>query len=175
VLSYIRLAAVVLLSAAVIASTGLAGAATLPGCASGAAPGRTVFTVSVSATGTPFVTSYVESAPTPSGNAGCVSSAPAAPTVTVNGPGVAVYPALPVSVGPALPSTAPIPSTVHMIQVGSYMLAVPSNPSLQVYQIAPGYYVVRSLDGTQNPSVIVVPLPGTPQAPNTGPVPSVIH
>jgi len=45
----------------------------------------------------------------------------------------------------------------------------------QVYQIAPGFYVVRSTDPTQNPTVIMLPLPGVPQAPNTGPIPGVIH
>jgi hypothetical protein len=156
--------------------TGSAAADSLPGCASGAAPGQVVFTVSVSASGTPFVSTYVASAPTASGNVGCAApQRSGAATFTVAGPNVAVYPQLPVPVGPAV-STAPvIPSTTNLLQVGSYLLTVPVTPGLQVYQIAPGYYVVRSTDSTQNPSVIILPMPGVPQAPNTGPIPSLIH
>lgn len=156
--------------------TGSAAADTLPGCASGAAPGQVVFTVGVSASGTPFVSTYVASAPTASGNVGCTAPSPSAGTTfSVTGSNVAVYPQLPVPVGPAV-STAPvIPSTTNLLQVGSYLLTVPVRPGLQVYQIAPGYYVVRSIDSTQNPSVIVLPMPGVPQPPNTGPIPSVIH
>ena len=155
---------------------GAAGADPLPGCASGAAPGQVVFTVSVSASGTPFVSTYVASAPTASGSVGCTApSTPAAATFTVTGPNVAVYPQLPVPVGPAVSSAPVLPSTTNLLQVGPYLLTVPATPGLQVYQIAPGYYVVRSTDSTQNPSVIVLPMPGVPQAPNTGPIPSVIH
>jgi hypothetical protein len=156
--------------------TGTAAADPLPGCASGAAPGQVVFTVSVSASGTPFVSTYVASAPTASGNVGCAApSRPAVTTFTVTSPNVAVYPQLPASMGPAVSSAPGIPSTVNMLQVGSYLLTVPAAPGLQVYQIAPGYYVVRSTDSTQNPTVIMLPMPGLPQAPNTGPIPSVIH
>jgi hypothetical protein len=153
---------------------GGAAAAALPGCASGAAPGQAVFTVSVSATGKPFVTPYVASAPTAGGSAGCAApSPPAAPSFIVQGPGVAPYPQVPVSV--PVPATVPaVPMNVHLVQVGSNVLVVPHNPSLQVYQIAPGYYVVRSLDPSGNTSV-VLPLAPAPQAPNTGPIPSVIH
>jgi hypothetical protein len=156
--------------AAVAVCTGSAAAAALPGCASGAAPGQTVFTVGVSASGTPFVSTYVASAPTASGNVGCALQSPSqATTFSVNSPSVGVYPLLPVGL------TAPnLPTTVNMLQVGPYLLTVPANPALQVYQIAPGYYVVRSLDSTQN-STVVLPLPGVPPAPNTGPIPSVIH
>jgi|GEM_PF-4932171 len=155
---------------------GAAGADPLPGCASGAAPGQVVFTVSVSASGTPFVSTYVASAPTASGSAGCTApSKPAAATFTVTGPNVAVYPQLPVPVGPAVSSAPVLPSTTNLLQVGPYLLTVPATPGLQMYQIAPGYYVVRSTDSTQNPSVIVLPMPGVPQAPNTGPIRSVIH
>lgn len=163
---------------AVIAfSGGPAGAASLPGCASGAAPGQTVFTVEVSASGKPFVSTYVASPPTASGNVGCTApSRTGAATFTVNSPNVAVYPQSPLGVtAPYNPSVPGVPTTVNMLQVGPYLLAVPVHPGLQVYQIAPGYYVVRSIDPTQNPSVIVLPLPGMPQPPNTGPIPSVIH
>ena len=156
--------------AALAALAGSAAAGVLPGCASGAAPGQTVFTVSVSAAGTPFVSTYVASAPTASGNVGCTTVSPSAvPTFSVNGAGVAVYPLL-----PAAPTISSFPTTVNMLQVGSYLLAVPAVPGLQVYQIAPGFYVVRSLDPSQNVSV-VLPLPGVPPAPNTGPIPSVVH
>jgi hypothetical protein len=145
--------------------TGAASAQTLAGCASGVAPGRVVYTVSVSATGKPFVTTYVASAPSPGANAGCAAPSPAlSPSVSVAGPGVAPYP---LSAGGAA-----VPSTVHMVQSGSYMLTVPVNPSVQVYQIAPGYYVVRSLNASGN-TTAVTPLPGIPQAPNTGPIPGV--
>ena len=163
--------------AILVAWTGVASAATLPGCASGAAPGQVVFTVGVSASGTPFVSTYVASAPTAGGNVGCSTPSPApASSFSVNGPGVAVYPLAPVNFTlPALPSTAPnIPATVHMLQIGSYMLTVPANPAIQLYQIAPGFYVIRSLDPSQGTS-IVLPLPGIPAAPNPGPIPSVIH
>ncbi len=165
---------------ALVAAAGPAGvaAATLPGCASGEAPGTVVLTVGVSAAGTPFVTSYVASAPTPSGNVGCTAppAASAGATFIVNGPGVSLYPATPVSVSAVTPGGAgvPIPTTVNLLQVGSYLLAVPANPLIQLYQIAPGFYVVRSLDPSQN-TTIVLPLPGVPAAPNTGPIPSVIH
>jgi hypothetical protein len=148
----------------------------LPGCASGAAPGQVVFTVSVSASGTPFVSTYVASAPTASGNVGCAApSRPATTMFTVTSPNVAVYPQPPAPVGPAVSSVPSTPSTANMLQVGPYLLTVPAAPGLQVYQIAPGYYVVRSTDSTQNPTVIILPMPGVPQAPNTGPIPSVIH
>ena len=161
--------------AALAVWTGSAAADVLPGCASGAAPGQTVFTVGVSASGTPFVSTYVASAPTASGNVGCVSSpASPAPTFGVNGPGVAVYPLLPVPVGPAISGAPAIPTTVNLLQIGPYLLTVPVIPGLQVYQIAPGYYVVRSLDPTQS-STVVLPLPGVPPPPNVGPIPSVIH
>jgi hypothetical protein len=143
-----------------------ASAQTLSGCASGAAPGRLVYTVSVSASGTPFVTTYVASAPTAGGNAGCAAPSPSAPSVSVNGPGAAAF--------PLSPGGAVLPATVHMLLVGSSMLMVPVNPSIQVYQIAPGYYVVRSLDPSGN-TTVVTPLPAAPQAPNTGPIPSVLH
>ncbi len=156
--------------AVVAALTGSAAAGVLPGCTSGAAPGQTVFTVSVSAAGTPFVSSYIASAPTASGNVGCTAGTPSAPaTFSVNGAGVGVYPLLPVG-----PAGLIVPTTVDMLQVGPYMLMVPVTPGIQVYQIAPGFYVVRSLDPSQNVSV-VLPLPGVPPAPNTGPIPSVVH
>lgn len=155
--------------------TGVAAAA-LPGCASGAAPGQVVFTVSVSASGKPFVSSYVASAPTVGGKVGCAApSRPGGVTISVNGPGVAAFPQVSMPVTPSV-STVPVtPMPVHVVQAGSYLMLVPTVPGVQLYQIAPGYYVVRSTDPTQNPSVIVSPLPGTPQAPNTGPIPSVIH
>ena len=160
----------VVIVAAVAALTGSAAAGVLPGCASGAAPGQTVFTVSVSAAGTPFVSTYVASAPTASGNVGCMTASPSGvPTFSVNGAGIAVYPLL-----PAGPTPSSFPTAVNMLQVGSYMLAVPVIPGMQVYQIAPGFYVVRSLDPSQNVSV-VLPLPGVPPPPNTGPIPSVVH
>lgn len=171
-------ATALLIAALAIASwTGIAAGDTLPGCASGAAPGQVVYTVGVSASGTPFVSTYVASAPAASGNVGCTAPSQSAPsTFSANSPNVAVYPRLPVSVGPAASSVpGGIPATVNLLQVGSYLLAVPTTPGLQAYQIAPGYYVVRSTDPTQNPSVIVLPMPGGPQAPNTGPIPSVIH
>jgi hypothetical protein len=153
--------------AAVAPWTAGASADVLPGCASGAAPGQTVFTVGVSASGTPFVSTYIASAPTASSNVGCTATAPfAAPAFSVNGPGVAVFP-----LSPGGPS---IPANVNMVQIGSYLFTVPANPMIQVYQIAPGFYIVRSLDPSQNASV-VLPLPGVPPAPNTGPIPSVIH
>lgn len=156
--------------AAVAALAGGAAASVLPGCASGAAPGQTVFTVSVSAAGTPFVSTYVASAPTASGNVGCTVASPSGTTMfSVNSPRVAVYPLL-----PAAPTAPGFPTTVNMLQVGSYLLLVPATPGLQLYQIAPGFYVVRSLDPSQNVSV-VLPLPGVPPAPNTGPIPSVVH
>lgn len=156
--------------------TGVAGAAPLPGCASGTAPGQVVFTVSVSASGTPFVSSYVASAPVAGGTAGCAApSRPGAVTISVSGPGVAAFPQVSVPVTPSV-STAPVtPTPVHVVQAGSYLMLVPTVPGLQLYQIAPGYYVVRSTDPTQNSAVIITPLPGTPQAPNTGPIPSVVH
>jgi hypothetical protein len=164
------------IAAAAVASTGWAAADVLPGCASGAAPGQTVFTVGVSASGTPFVSTYVASAPTASGNVGCTApSTPAASTFSLNGPGVAVYPFLPPALAiPSAPAAVGVPAPVNMLQIGSYLLMVPVTPGLQVYQIAPGYYVVRSLDPTQ-PASVVLPLPGVPSAPNTGPIPSVIH
>jgi hypothetical protein len=144
---------------------GAASAQTLAGCASGAAPGQVVYTVSVSATGKPFVTTYVASAPSPGANAGCAAPPrSASPAVAVNGPGVAPY--------PLSPGGAALPSTVRMVQAGPYMLTVPASPSVQVYQIAPGYYVVRSLNASGN-TTVVTPLPGVPQAPNTGPIPTV--
>lgn len=159
--------------AALVVATAWAGGAAaegLPGCSSGAAPGQTVFTVGVSASGTPFVSTYVASAPTASGNVGCtVPSTFAVPAFSVNPPGVAVYPLSPVS--PGVPT---IPTTMNVVQVGQYMLTVPANPMIQVYQISPGFFVVRSLDPSQNVNV-VLPLPGVPPAPNTGPIPSVIH
>jgi hypothetical protein len=165
-MSRVILIATFLAAAIAVASwAGAAAAQTLPGCASGAASGQIVFTVSVSASGKPFVTAYVASAPTPGGNTGCAVPSPsAAPSVSVNGPGVAPYP-LPTG-GTALPTT------VHMVQSGSYMLTVPANPSIQLYQIAPGYYVVRSLNPSGN-TTIMTPLPPAPQAPNTGPIPTV--
>jgi hypothetical protein len=150
---------------AVVSWAGAASAQTLAGCVSGAAPGHIVYTVSVSASGKPFVTMYVASAPTAGGNAGCAAPSPsAAPSVSVNGPGAAPYP-LP-------PGGTALPTTVHMVQSGSYMLTVPANPSIQLYQIAPGYYVVRSLNPSGN-TTIVTPAPPAPQAPNTGPIPTV--
>lgn len=144
-----------------------ASAAPLAGCASGAASGRVIYTVSVSATGKPFVTMYVASPPTAGGSAGCAVPVPsAAPSVTVNGPGIALF--------PLSPGGAALPMNVHMLPVGPSMLIVPHNPSIQVYQIAPGYYVVRSLDPSGN-TTVVTPLPPAPQAPNTGPIPSVLH
>ncbi len=156
--------------------TGGASAGALPGCVSGAAPGQVVFTVSVSASGTPFVSTYVASAPAPGGSAGCAApSKPGTATISVTGPGIAPYPQLPVPVIPSV-STFPVgPTRVNVVQAGSYLMLVPTVPGVQLYQIAPGYYVVRSTDPTQSPSVIISPLPGTPQAPNTGPIPSVIH
>ena len=172
-----RVVAIACLTVGLLAAswTGVAAAA-LPGCASGAAPGQVVFTLSVSASGKPFVSSYVASAPTVGSNVGCAApSQPGAATITVNGPGVAQFPQVPVPVTPSV-STVPVaPTTVHVVQAGSYLMLVPTVPGVQLYQIAPGYYVVRSTDPTQNPSVIISPLPGTPQAPNTGPIPSVIH
>jgi len=159
--------AVVVAAVALLARGAAAGA--LPGCASGTAPGQTVFTVSVSAAGTPFVSTYVASAPTASGNVGCTALPSAAAPFSVNGPGVAVYPLLPVT-----PIASGVPTTVNMLQVGSYLLMVPATPGLQLYQIAPGFYIVRSLDPSQNVSV-VLPLPSVPPAPNTGAIPSVIH
>lgn len=168
-----------LLFATVLVTAGWAGAAAadpLPGCASGAAPGQVVFTVSVSASGTPFVSTYVASAPTASVNAGCAApSRPATTMFTVTSPNVTVYPQPPAPVDPAVSSVPSTPNTANMLQVGPYLLTVPAAPGLQVYQIAPGYYVVRSTDSTQNPTVIILPMPGIPQAPNTGPIPSVIH
>ncbi|HLW48426.1 MAG TPA: hypothetical protein VKW09_11735 [bacterium] len=164
---FIRTAVVLIVPLAIACGAGAASAGSLQGCASGAAPGQLVYTVSVSATGKPFVSTYVASAPTAGGNAGC--AAPLRSTgasFVVNGPGVAPY--------PLSPGGAAVPATVHMVQAGPYMLTIPANPSLQVYQIAPGYYVVRSLDPSGNATVIL-PLPGVPQAPNTGPIPSVIH
>ena len=170
--------AFVVLTAVIIAGaawTDNAAAQTLPGCAAGAAPGQVVYTVSVSATGTPFVTSYVASTPTAGGNAGCTAPSPSTgPTFILNGPGVAPYPQVPVgtSVPPsALPSA---PTTVNVLPVGPNMLLVPVNPSLQIYQIAPGYNVVRSLDPAGNTNVML-PVPPAPQAPNTGPIPSIFH
>jgi len=161
--------------AAVTVLAGSAAADALPGCASGGAPGQTVFTIGVSAWGTPFVSTYVASAPTASGNVGCISSSAfPPPTFSVNSPGVAVYPLLPVPIGPAISGAPAIPTTVNLLQVGPYLLTVPVIPGLQVYQIAPGYYVVRSLDPTQT-STVVLPLPGVPPPPNMGPIPSVIH
>lgn len=155
--------------------TGVAAAA-LPGCASGAAPGQVVFTVSVSASGTPFVSSYVASAPTAGGNVGCAApSRPGTTTISVNGPGVAAFPQVSVAVTPGVSPVPVTPTPVHVVQAGSYLMLVPTMPGVQLYQIAPGYYLIRSTDPTQNPSVIVAPLPGAPQAPNTGPIPSVIH
>lgn len=166
----------VALIAGLTACAGRAAADILPGCASGAAPGQTVFTVGVSASGTPFVSTYVASAPTASDNVGCTAPSPsAASTFNLNGPGVAAYPFLPPALAvPTAPAAAGIPAAVNMLQIGSYLLMVPATPGLQVYQIAPGYYVVRSLDSTQ-PVTVVLPLPGVPPAPNTGPIPSVIH
>jgi hypothetical protein len=168
------LAAIVVVIAS---SSGPAAADPLPGCASGAAPGQTVFTVQVSASGTPFVSTYVASAPTASGNVGCTApSRTGAATFSVNSPNVAVYPRSPLDViAPYNSSVLSAPTTVNTLQVGSYLLTVPAHPGLQVYQIAPDYYVVRSIDPTQNHSVIVLPLPGVPPAPNTGPIPSVTH
>ena len=146
--------------------------APLAGCAFGAASGQVVYTVGVSATGKPFVTMYVASPPTEGGNAGCATPGPsAAPLVTLNGagrnvPGIALY--------PLSPGGAALPMNVYMLPVGSSMLTVPYNPSIQVYQIAPGYYVVRSLDPSGN-TTVVTPLPPAPQAPNTGPIPSLPH
>src|SRR5579864_2185269 len=95
--------------------SGAAAADSLPGCAAGAAPGQVVFTVSVSASGTPFVSTYVASAPTASGSVGCTApSKPAAATFTVTGPNVAVYPQLPLPVGPAVSSAPVIPSTTNL-------------------------------------------------------------
>jgi hypothetical protein len=150
---------------AVLSCAGAAFAQTLAGCASGAAAGQIVYKVGVSATGQPFVTPYVASPPTAGGNAGCAapSSVPA-PAVIVNGPGAAPYP---------LPTGGSgLPATVYMVQAGPHMLTVPVNPSIQVYQIAPGYYVVRSLNASGN-TTIVTPIPPAPQAPNTGPIPTV--
>jgi hypothetical protein len=151
--------------AAAAARPGPAAAQTLPGCAVGAAPGLPVFTVGVSASGKPFVTYYVASAPVAGGNVGCAAPA-APPTISITPPAYA-YPT-----APAVPAVSPVP--VNVVQVGSTMLTVPANPNVQVYQIAPGYYVVRSTDGTQNVN-IVTPLPPAPAAPNTGPMPSVVH
>lgn len=161
-----RIAVLVIVAVAVASWTGVAAAETLPGCASGEAPGLPVFTVGVSAAGTPFVTYYVASAPTASGNVGCAAPSGAA-TFIVNSPGVYVYPTAPV-----VPGIVPVP--VNLLQVGSHLLTVPANPRVQVYQIAPGFYVVRSIDPSQNVN-IVLPLPGPPTAPNTGPIPSVAH
>ena len=163
--------------AVIASSTAPAGADPLPGCASGTAPGQTVFTVEVSASGKPVVSTYVASAPTASGNVGCTApSRTGVVTFSVNSPNVAVYPQSPLGVNaPYNPGVLRVPTTVNTLQVGSYLLTVPVHPGLQVYQIAPGYYVIRSIDPTQNPSVIVLPLPGLPQAPNTGPIPTVIH
>jgi hypothetical protein len=146
-----------------------------PGCASGAAPGQVVYSVGVSATGKPFVTPYVSSAPTAGGNAGCAAPSPTAgPTFILNGPGVAPYPQLPVGTG-VPPTAAPsAPTTVNVVPVGPNNLIVPHNPSLQLYQIAPGYYVIRSLDPAGNTNVML-PVPPAPQAPNTGPIPSIFH
>lgn len=162
-------------TAALAVGTGSAAADVLPGCASGAAPGQTVFTVGVSASGTAFVSTYVASAPAASGNVGCVSSsASPAPACSVNGPGVAVYPLLPVPVGPAVSGAPAIPTTVNLLQIGPYLLTVPVTPGLQVYQIAPRYYAVRSLDPAQTPTV-VLPLPGVSPPPNMGPIPNVVR
>lgn len=173
-----RVVAAACLSVALLAAPwiGVAAADPLPGCASGAAPGQVVFTVSVSASGTPFVSTYVASAPAAGGNTGCAApSRPGAATISVNGPGVAPYPQVPVPAIPSVSTVPVVPTPVNVVQAGPYLLMVPVTPGVQLYQIAPGYYVVRSTDPTQNPSVIIAPLPGTPQAPNTGPIPSVIH
>ena len=161
-----RPAVLVVAAIAVAALTGAGEAQTLPGCAAGGAPPLPVFTVGVSASGKPFVSYYVESAPVAGGNVGC--AAPSGPsTVTVTPPGAYVYPS-----APALPGVAPVPVT--LVPVGPAMLTVPANPTVQVYQIAPGYYVVRSTDPTQNVNIIT-PLPPAPTAPYTGPIPSVTH
>lgn len=150
-------------------------AAPLAGCASGAVSGQVTYTVSVSATGKPFVTMYVASPPTAGGSAGCATpGSSAAPSVTVNGAGIALYPVSPGLLYPLSPGGAALPVNVYMVPVGSAMLTVPHNPSIQVYQIAPGYYVVRSLDPSGN-TTVVTPLPPAPQAPNTGPIPSLPH
>jgi hypothetical protein len=162
-------------AAVIVWTAGASDAATLPGCASGAAAGHVIFTVSVSATGKPFVTPYVASPATAGGSAGCTGPSPsAAPSFILTGPGAAPYPLLPAAATLPTITGTNVPANVHVVQVGSNVLMVPANPSLQVYQIAPGYYVVRSLDPAGNTSV-VLPLPPAPQAPNTGPIPSVIH
>ena len=152
-----------------------ASAASLAGCASGAVSGQVTYTVSVSATGKPFVTMYVASPPTAGGSAGCAAPVrSAAPSVTLNGPGIALYPLSPHTLYPLSPDGAALPMNVYMLPVGPSMLMVPHNPSTQVYQIAPGHYVVRSLDPSGN-TTVVTPLPPSPQAPNAGPIPSVLH
>lgn len=169
-------AAFVAVGAAAALWTGVAAAGTLPGCASGAAPGRVVFTVSVSASGAPFVSSYVASAPAAGGTAGCAApSKSGTATISVIGPGVALYPQTPVPAIPSVSTLRVVPTPVSVVQAGSYLMLVPVAPGVQLYQIAPGYYVVRSTDPTQPPSVIMSPLPSAPQAPYTGPIPSVIH
>ena len=166
-----------LLVAGVLAAwwSGAAAADTLPGCASGAAPGRVVFTVSVSASGTPFVSSYAASPPAAGGNVGCAAPSAGTPTISVTGPGIAPYPQIPVPLIPSTSTVPVVPTPVNVVQAGPYLMLVPTVPGVQLYQIAPGYYMVRSTDPTQNPIVILSPLPGVPQAPNTGPIPSLIH
>lgn len=154
-------------AAAVIAAavwTGPAFASAPPGCV----PSLTVFTVGVSPAGTPVVRSSAATPPASAGPVQCVPApAPSVPaTFVVNGPAVSAYPLSPGGPG--------IPTTIHLLQVGSYVLTVPYSGTIQVYQIAPGFYVVRSLDPSQNVNVVPPP-PAAPAAPNTGPIPSVGH
>lgn len=163
------------LVAAVAVWSGAASASAPSGCVPAATSSLTVFTVGVSAAGTPVVRSSAAPPPAATGGAACVpASAPSgSPTFLVNGPGVSVYP-LSSSVSSVSPGGPGLPTTIHLLQVGSYLLTVPYSGTIQVYQIGPGLYVVRSLDPSQNVNV-VPPLPAAPTAPNTGPIPTVGH
>lgn len=160
------------LVAAVAVWSGAASASAPFGCVPAATSSLTVFTVGVSAAGTPVVRSSAAPPPAATGVATCVPASvpPGSATFLVNGPGVSVYPLSP----PVSPGGPGVPTTIHLLQVGSYLLTVPYSGTIQVYQIGPGFYVVRSLDPSQNVN-IVLPLPGVPPAPNTGPIPTVGH